>query len=100
MTEIKVEVIPSGATAGDLSVRSVAENLLTRVDDIGDAVMTVAKKLQHQIAAQGPDQESGWNLSEVELTFSLDLEAEAGVVISRASTTASFEVSLTWSRQG
>jgi hypothetical protein len=32
----------------------------------------------------------------VELKFSLDLEAEAAVVIAKAKTTAGFEASLSW----
>ena len=31
--------------------------------------------------------------------ISLDLEAEAGVVVARAKTTAGFEVSLSWKRE-
>jgi hypothetical protein len=34
----------------------------------------------------------------VALTFSLDLEAQAGVVVAKAKTTAGFEVELTWRR--
>lgn len=41
---------------------------------------------------------AGFGLTEVGMTFSLDLEAEAGVIISRLSTSAGFEVALTWSR--
>lgn len=39
-----------------------------------------------------------WRLHEVGVTFSLDLEAEAGVVVARAKTSAGFEVALTWAR--
>jgi hypothetical protein len=39
-----------------------------------------------------------WQLNTVELAFELALKAEAGVVIARAGTEATFSVTLTWSR--
>jgi Trypsin-co-occurring domain 1 len=38
-------------------------------------------------------------LSDMELKFSLDLEAEAGVIIARTTASAGFEATLTWSKR-
>jgi hypothetical protein len=38
--------------------------------------------------------ESGWRLEQVALKFSLDLEAEAGVVIARAKTSTFLDVTV------
>ncbi|WP_407676959.1 CU044_2847 family protein [Phytohabitans aurantiacus] len=51
---------------------------------------------------RGPDHSGRSDVlnSALGLSFALDLQAEAGVIVSRASASASFEVSLTWARMG
>ena len=70
---------------------------MNRVDEIGQSLQEIVDRLSKHLDhfEQG---ESTWRLEQVELKFSLDLEAEAGVVIARAKTTAGFEVeaSLGW----
>jgi hypothetical protein len=94
--DIKVEVIPSAEHLGELS-SPVVERLLDRIDDIGDCVDAVAERLAERLANLATSPEN-WGLDEIELGFSLDLEAEAGVIVARAKTTAAFSVNLKWKR--
>jgi hypothetical protein len=97
MTDIYVEVRPRQSTAGDLSPRiAVPELLSQRIDEIGDSLRDIALKLSRRLDEFAASSEKNWQLGEVELKFSLDLEAEAGVVIARTSATAGFEATLTW----
>src|ERR1700737_3719769 len=80
MAEILVEVRPKGAR-GDLSSKpAMPESFMNRVDEIGQSLQEIADRLSKHLDhfEQG---ESTWRLEQVELKFSLDLEAEAGVVI-------------------
>lgn len=98
MVDIKVEVRPSGRTAGDLAGRNITESLTSRLDDVSDAVVAIAEKLKERLAPALRHEPDSWALDQVSMTFSLDLEAEAGVIVSRLSTTAGFEVELSWSK--
>jgi hypothetical protein len=76
------------------------ESFRGRAKDIADGVATVANSVRDDLeAALSSPAKSAYELGEIELKFSLDLEAEAGVVIARAKTTAGFEVSLKWTRR-
>ena len=95
MAEILVEVRPKGAR-GDLSAKpAVPEAYMGRIDEIGQSLQEIADRLSKHLD-HFEQMQPGWRLNEVELKFSLDLEAEAGVLIARAKTTAGFEVSLGW----
>jgi hypothetical protein len=97
--EVLVETRPDAS--GDLAARPrLPEALSARIDEVADAVLQVTSSLKQRLDGNlDREPEPGrWHLGEVEMTFSLDLEAEAGVVISRISTSAGFEVKLTWSR--
>jgi hypothetical protein len=52
----------------------------------------VAKSLQSLAAPEG------WRLGEVSASFGITLTAEAGVIVSKASAGATFEVSVTFTR--
>lgn len=99
-SDIMVQVVPSPARAGQLSPGKTWESLETRIDELGRSIGEIADRLRTQLdASLAPSEETpAWRLGEVEVTFSLDLEAEAGVVVARAKTTAGFEVSLCWKR--
>ncbi|MFI7336130.1 CU044_2847 family protein [Micromonospora aurantiaca (nom. illeg.)] len=100
MSEIHVQVVPRGDTRGDLAGGRLIENLKDRINELGDSIMEVSGRLQERLAAaEKEDSSAGWRLAEAQITFSLDLEAEAGVIVSRTSASASFEVSLSWSRE-
>jgi Trypsin-co-occurring domain 1 len=76
--------------------RNLAEALGNRQDDIRGAIeagsKTVAKSLKSLTSPQG------WSLAEVSASFGITLTAEAGVIVSRASAGATFEVSVKFAR--
>jgi hypothetical protein len=98
VTEIYVEVRPGPRAAGDLtSVADLRQKLTDRIDDVGNGLKEIATSLSRRLddlAAAAAH--STWHLGEVEITFSLDLEAEAGVVVARTKAGAGFEAKLTW----
>jgi hypothetical protein len=69
-----------------------------RVDELGDALNSIAVRLRTKLDALGQDSGGVWRLDEVQLAFSLDLKAETGVIVARASGGAGFEATLTWRR--
>jgi hypothetical protein len=96
---IKVQVVPNPEQAGQLGPGRSWEALADRIDEIGVSVGEIAKQLRGQLEASLAESDvAGWRIREVALNFSLDLEAEAGVVVARARTAAGFEVLITWSR--
>lgn len=100
MSQITVQVIPKGATAGDLAPASIStEPFLNRAEEIGQSLGEIAKRLRAKIdAALGQESETGtrWKLDGVQLKFSFDLESQVGLVVARGSAKAGFEASLTW----
>jgi len=68
----------------------LAEQVRDRIDDIRQAIVTGARA----IASSLPDLASpaDWSLHEVEASFGLTLTAEAGVILSKASASAAFDV--------
>ncbi len=98
-SSIRVQVSPDPQHAGELGGGSLVERFEDRVNELGASLGEIANRLRDQLdATLAESDDAGWRLNEVELSFSLDLEAEAGVVVAKASTTAGFEASLTWSR--
>jgi Trypsin-co-occurring domain 1 len=96
MHDIFVEVRPTQRT-GDLSPRLLApEALSNRIEELGDSLKAVAQKLSARFDEFSSESKKDWVLNEVELAFSLDLQAEAGIVIARSSASAGFEVTLKW----
>jgi hypothetical protein len=70
--------------------------LQERRGDIEAAVNEACQIVQESVA--NVDARHGWQVSTVEAKFGLTLAAEAGVIISRASAEASFEVTITIER--
>lgn len=98
--EIQVRVIPGPVRAGEVRRDKATESFSKRVGELGKSLGTIANDLRAQIdATLDEPEQSGWLLDEVELTFSIDLEAEAGVVVAKARSSAGFEASLTWKRR-
>jgi hypothetical protein len=99
MAQVYVEVRPRQATGGDLKPRApVTEVLAKRIDEIADSLREVATRMAARFNDFAANTTNDWKLSDVELKFSLDLEAEAGVIIARTSASAGFEATLTWSK--
>lgn len=100
MTEILVEVRPANVT-GDVARRAptAPEAFSSRAGDIAEAIIEVAEILRNRLEDNIAAEDSHlWGLSTVQLGFELALKAEAGVVIARASTGATFSATLTWSK--
>ena len=101
MAEILVQVVPRySETSGDLAAAFIGpEAFKHRIDEVGESLASIANSLRLQLEqrlSKGDGANAGWCLESVELKFSMDLEAEAGVIISRAKASAGFEVTLGW----
>jgi hypothetical protein len=76
--------------------KNLAQQLGDREGDIRGAIEagseSVAKSLKSLTAPEG------WRLGEVSASFGITLTAEAGVIVSKASAGATFEVSVTFTR--
>jgi hypothetical protein len=97
MTEIKVEVISEDTGEVAFGFKRLP-NFGDKVQELGDALNEVAAALRGRLHELGARAEDGWDLEQVSLTFSLDLQAEGGVILARASTKAGFQAALTWTR--
>jgi hypothetical protein len=73
---------------------TVAEKLGDRLADIRGAIASGAQAVAESLA--GLPRAEGWRLGEVSASFGVTLTAEAGVVLSKASTQATFEVTITY----
>lgn len=101
MAEIRVRVVPTSADGElmDLGGGGFVERFVDRVGELGSAVREITELMRVQLDNIGDDRPgSGWQVDEIKLGFSLDLEAEAGVVLAKAKTSAGFELELTWNR--
>jgi hypothetical protein len=100
MADIYVEVRARRPTSGDLSPRpGVPELLANRIDEVADGLRDIAIRMAARFGEFAVNAANGWQLSDMELKFSLDLEAEAGVIIARTTASAGFEATLTWSKR-
>ena len=99
-------------TTGDIRRHpAIPESFAARAGEITATIAEVAGKLRESLDAEVARAEAavasaqpsgepaaGWHLGSVELAFEISLQAEAGVVIAKAGTEATFSVTLTWSR--
>ncbi|WP_250002139.1 CU044_2847 family protein [Actinoplanes sp. M2I2] len=80
------------------SRRNLTERLSDRRADIAAAVAEAVAALQESNAAAAAGTAEGWRVSSLEATFGIALVAEAGVILTKASTEASLEVTVTLER--
>jgi hypothetical protein len=73
---------------------NLAEQLGERLADIRTAIAAGAKAVADSL--EGLPAAHGWRLGEVSASFGVTLTAEAGVILSKASAGATFEVSVTY----
>ncbi len=98
-SQIHVYVEPGPEYAGEVGV-PLTELFAERVRDLGQGLGEIANDLRSQLdAALHEDDRAEWGLEEVQLSFSLDLQASAGVVVAKAKTAAGFEATMTWRRR-
>ena len=97
---IHVEVIPAPGSAGDLSPSDLVDRFSGRVGELGAALAAVASELRESLENRLVEPADGaWALDDVSLQISINLQAEVGVIITRAKTGAAFQATLKWSRR-
>ena len=96
MTQISIEVRAPDTGQASL-VGGQTKQFKKRIRDLGESLNEIATELSKHLHALG-ERERDWDLDEVMLGFSLDLQADAGVVIGRVSSKAGFQASMTWKR--
>jgi hypothetical protein len=98
--DIRVEVLPDPRYAGQLGPADLVERFADRAGELGAAIGAVAQRLRTGLEQQiGAASSDTWEVSEVSVEIALNLEAETGVVISKAKTGAAFNATLTWTRR-
>jgi hypothetical protein len=97
---IKVEVVQVGDSGYLSPSRASLEDFGRRAPEVVDSIIAVAGALGKQLDSQAADADarSRWTMDEMAVSFELALEAEAGVVIARARTSATFNVEISWRR--
>jgi len=75
---------------------STAEQLRNRMEDIRRAIAEGAKAVADSL--EGLPVAKGWRLGEVSASFGVTLTAEAGVILSKATAGATFEVTVLYKR--
>ncbi|WP_326718285.1 hypothetical protein OHT59_01265 [Streptomyces sp. NBC_00243] len=95
---MRVETVElNGHGARQIGSRSRQSALLAdRSDDLREAILQASTIAQDSLA-EVPERH-GWSVTGMEVTFGITLAAEAGVILSKASAEASFEVTLTVER--
>jgi len=98
--DILVEVRADPRTGGHLSGRTFYERFADRVDDFGAGLSDIANRLRQQLDERlASEPAAAWELDEIGLSFSVDLQADAGMLLARAGTKAGFQATLTWKRK-
>lgn len=95
---VLVQVVSDGTDGREIGWGSnLPEQLETRLDDIRRAIEAGARAvaLSLDIRHDTPD----WRMQQVTASFGITLTAEAGVLVSKASAGATFEVSITFDRR-
>ena len=98
--DVRVETVELDRS-GDRQIRSrtqATEQLAQRREDIQAAIVQTSEIAREALG--GLAEPPGWKVSSLKLTFGVTLAAEAGVIVSKASAEASFEVVLTIERTG
>ncbi|WP_328425456.1 CU044_2847 family protein [Streptomyces sp. NBC_00443] len=98
MAEVRVETIALDASGSrQIGARTRSTTALSeRAAEVEEAIVQ-ASAIAQQSLAQVPERH-GWRVTTMDITFGLTLAAEAGVILSKASAEASFEVTLTVER--
>ncbi|MFW6691870.1 CU044_2847 family protein [Streptomyces sp. MAR4 CNX-425] len=96
---VRVETVDLGAGGGGRQIGrrgGTTAPLAERGAEI-EAAIVEASAIAQRSLAEVPARD-GWRVSTMEVSFGVTLAAEAGVVLSKASAEASFEVTLTLER--
>jgi hypothetical protein len=95
VTDVRIETVEFDSSGTrQISARRRTTSLLEdRRAEIEAAVRAACEVVQGSVAKV--DTQHGWQVTSVEAKFGIVLAAEAGVIVSRASAEASFEVTVT-----
>lgn len=95
---VLVQVVPVGAGRAIGWGSTKAATLQDRLADVREAVISGSQAVADSL----PDVPSaeGWRLGEVSASFGICLTAEAGVILTKASAAATFEITVTFQRRG
>jgi hypothetical protein len=94
---VLVQVVPDASAGREIGWgTSVAEQLEGRLDDIRRAIESGAAAVTASLVSLSDSPQ--WLLHEVSASFGITLTAEAGVLLSKASAGATFEVAITYQR--
>ncbi|WP_158851330.1 CU044_2847 family protein [Saccharothrix deserti] len=99
-TAIRVETVELDASGSRqiASRRRTSSPLVERRQEIEQGIRAAVEVVRSSLSASDGEDSKGWRVSSVEATFGITLAAEAGVVLSKASAEATFEVTLTVER--
>lgn len=95
---VQVAVVPDPNDLGNLAGGALRERFAERIDELATTVNEVADGLRARLMAGSDSERGGWCLDAVDMEFSVELEAESGVVLARASVTGGFAVTLSFRR--
>jgi hypothetical protein len=92
---ILLEVRPS-SVSGDLGPGPTLEQFSHRATEIANSIAQIAEEFRTRLqkTLRKPE-DSGWHTESIELGFAIAVEAQAGVVIARAVSGATFSAKLT-----
>ena len=97
MMDVFVQVVPLNDVDRGCEIgwgSDAAETLVKRLADIKAAISSGVSALADGLSELRAT--VGWEVSEVKGTFGLTLAAEAGVILTKASTECTFEVEVTF----
>jgi hypothetical protein len=95
-TEILLEVQPR-SVSGDLGPSfALPESFAHRASEVADSIAEIASQFRSRLEKRlDRPSDHGWKMDAIELMFGITVQAEAGVVIARASSAATFSAKLT-----
>lgn len=98
MADVRIETVAVDATGSrQISSRTRTSSALgDRAAELEEAIVQASVIAQQSLSRV--QRRDGWQVASMEVAFGLTLAAEAGVILSKASAEASFEVTLTVER--
>jgi hypothetical protein len=100
MTKIDVLVLPDINEDGLIAPGvPTVEDFRSRAADVADSITEIAQTVQARLDAGDQEQHSArWAMDSAQLSFQMALQAGAGVVIAKATASATFSIQITWKR--
>jgi len=96
-TSVSVQVVPLSEGRQISWGSSRLQSLADRADDIRSSILEGGRAISD--ALPEIPSAAGWRAKEVSGSFGITLTAEAGVILSKASAEATFEVTVTFERE-